>query len=61
MNPLKPSERQDETDWQRFSSVFKEHIGRLPNRRHIYVKMLYHYFTAGAHEEYVGRLNPNKP
>jgi len=52
---------QETLDWERFRKHHLEREGFEPNCRDIKVITLFHYFTFGAHEKYMGRLTvPNK-
>lgn len=48
---------QEKLDWERFSVRFEENEGFKPCRGDSMHKRLFQYFTAGAHEEFLGRLN----
>lgn len=43
-------------DWTVFERIFREREGFHPEPRDTRAKELFHYFTAGAHEEFMGRL-----
>jgi hypothetical protein len=54
-------DKQDATDWQHFAKVFKSKEGCEPTRRDSKAEMCYEYYTAGAHDEFLGRLNQKQP
>lgn len=54
---LQLSETQDVIDWSAFAKKFKQREGFDPNPRDSRAKELFMWFSIGAHEEYIGRLN----
>lgn len=48
---------QDEIDWSFFAGKFEGKYGFAPNRRDSGHQEYYHWFTVGAHAEFMGRLN----
>ena len=48
---------QDEIDWNFFSGKFETKYGFAPHRRDSGHQECYHWFTVGAHAEFMGRLN----
>ncbi len=50
---------QDEIDWQIFSVAFKNIEGYEPRKENSIAQLLFKYYTAGSHDEFIGRLNQN--
>jgi hypothetical protein len=48
---------QDEIDWNFFAGKFEAKYGFAPHRRDSGHQEYYHWFTVGAHAEFMGRLN----
>jgi len=48
---------QDEIDWGFFAGKFEKKYGFAPHRRDSGHQEYYHWFTVGAHAEFMGRLN----
>jgi hypothetical protein len=48
---------QDEIDWNFFAGKFEAKYGFVPHRRDSGHQEYYHWFTVGAHAEFMGRLN----
>ena len=48
---------QDEIDWSFFAGKFEKKYGFSPCRRDTGHQEYYHWFTVGAHAEFMGRLN----
>jgi hypothetical protein len=49
---------QDAIDWGVFAAKFHERNGFLPHRQDSGHQEYFHWFTVGAHAEFMGRLNP---
>lgn len=47
-------------DWMAFERYFREREGFSPSPGDSRAQSLFHYFTAGAHEEFMGRLTTVK-
>ena len=54
--------RQDALDWQVFAAAFEKRNGFVPHPMDTGHKEYFHWFTVGAHEEFMGRLTvkPNE-
>lgn len=48
--------RQDALDWQVFATAFEKRNGFVPHTMDTGHKEYFHWFTVGAHEEFMGRL-----
>jgi len=48
---------QDEIDWSFFAGKFEKKYGFAPHPRDSGHQEYYHWFTVGAHAEFMGRLN----
>ena len=48
--------RQDALDWQVFAAAFQKRNGFVPHTMDTGHKEYFHWFTVGAHEEFMGRL-----
>jgi len=48
---------QDEIDWNFFAEKFEKKYGFAPHRRDSGHQEYFHWFTVGAHAEFMGRLN----
>lgn len=57
VNAIIESDKQEKLDWERFSACFEKLEGFKPHPNDSHAKQLFRYFTAGAHEEFLGRLN----
>jgi len=49
--------RQDDLDWGVFAAIFEKRNGFAPHPRDTGHQDAFHWFTVGAHEEFMGRLN----
>lgn len=49
---------QDAIDWGVFAAKFTARHGSIPRRDDPHHSEYFHWFTVGAHEEFMGRLNP---
>ena len=49
---------QDAIDWGVFAAKFAARYGSLPRRGDSHIEEYFYWFTVGAHQEFMGRLNP---